>query len=134
MGTLAPLNGPPGPEGRWLRLADEVAKVVPVEEVDGIWVFEPLRNGPLEAGTAIVSRVHGERRRIYTGRYVATIKGKQRGQFQAVVEEVGTGPLEALDKLLADVERRVDEGAPTPVAVAEWYPPLPPADDARAER
>lgn len=132
MGTLAPLTGPSGPDARWLRLADEVAKVVPAEEIDGIWTFQPLRNGPLEAGTAIVSRVDGARRRIYTGRYVATIKGKQRGQFQAVVEEVGSGPVEALDKLLADVERRVDEGAPTPINVSEWYPPLPPVESADA--
>ena len=111
-----------GPQGRWERLADEVALQIPVAEIDGVWVFQPLRNGPQEAGTAILSRVDGERRRIYTARFVATIKGKQRGQWQSTVEEVGSGPLEALDRLLADVEKRVDEGAPTPVPVAEWYP------------
>ena len=122
MGTYAGLTPGGGPDARWLRLADEVAKVVPIGEIDGIWTFQPLRNGPLEAGTAIVSRVDGERRRIVTARYVATIKGKQRGQFQSVVEEVGSGPLDALDRLLIDVEKRVDEGAPTPVAIREWYP------------
>lgn len=116
------MTAPGGPAARWLRLADEAAKVVPPAEIDGIWTFQPLKNGPLEAGTAILSRVDGDRRRIYTARYVATIKGKQRGQFEAVVEEVGSGPLEALETLLADVERRVDEGAPAPVPVAEWYP------------
>ena len=111
-----------GPQARWERLADEVARELPVAEVDGIWIFQPLRNGPQEAGTAILSRVDGERRRIYTARYVATVKGKQRGLWQSTLEEVGSGPLEALDRLLADVEKRVDEGAPTPVPVAEWYP------------
>lgn len=111
-----------GPQARWERLADEVALQIPVAEIDGVWVFQPLRNGPQEAGTAILSRVDGDRRRIYTARFVATIKGKQRGQWQSTVEEVGSGPLEALDRLLADVEKRVDEGAPTPVPVAEWYP------------
>jgi hypothetical protein len=110
------------PQSRWERLADEVALQIPVPEIDGVWVFQSLRNGPQEAGTAIVSRVDGERRRIYTARYVATIKGKQRGLWQSAVEEVGSGPLEALDRLLADVEKRVDEGAPTPVPVSEWYP------------
>jgi hypothetical protein len=121
----APLTGPQGgtgPQARWERLADEVALQVPVAEIDGVWVFQPLRNGPQEAGTAILSRVDGERRRIYTARYVATIKGKQRGLWTSTVEEVGSGPIEALDRLLADVEKRVDEGSPTPVPVAEWYP------------
>jgi len=111
-----------GPMGRWEKLADEVALQVPVPEIDGVWIFQPLRNGPQEAGTAIISRVHGDRRRIYTARYIATIKGKQRGQWQSTIEEVGSGPIEALDKLLADVEKRVDEGPPTPVALREWYP------------
>jgi len=111
-----------GPRERWERLADEAALQVPVAEIDGIWVFQPLRNGPQEAGTAIISRVDGERRRIYTARYVATVKGKQRGLWQSTIEEVGSGPLEALDRLLADVEKRVDEGAPTAVPIVEWYP------------
>ena len=118
-------QGGTGPQARWERLADEVALQVPVAEIDGVWVFQPLRNGPQEAGTAIVSRVDGERRRIYTARYVATVKGKQRGQWQSTIEEVGSGPLEALDRLLADVEKRVDEGAPAPVPKGDWYPDAP---------
>ena len=118
-------RGGTGPQARWERLADEVALQVPVAEIDGVWVFQPLRNGPQEAGTAIVSRVDGDRRRIYTARYVATVKGKQRGQWQSTIEEVGSGPLEALDRLLADVEKRVDEGAPTEVPVGVWYPDAP---------
>jgi hypothetical protein len=135
MGTLAGMTPSGGPAARWLRLADEVARQVPPLEIDGIWTFQPLKNGPLEAGTAILSRIDGARRRIYTARYVATIKGKQRGQFQSVVEEVGSGPLEALDILLADVERRVDEGAPAPVPIIEWYPDVASADpDGPAEQ
>ena len=114
-----------GPRARWERLADEVARTIPPVEIEGVWIFPQLRNGPQEAGTAIVSRIDGERqerRRIYTARYVATIKGKQRGQWSSVIEEVGSGPVEALDRLLADVEKRVDEGPPEPVPLAEWYP------------
>jgi hypothetical protein len=119
------VTAPRTDQTRWERLADEVALAIPTAEIDGIWVFQPLRNGPEEAGTAIVSRVDGERRRIYTARYVATIKGKQRGLWRSTIEEVGSGPIEALDRLLADVEKRVDEGAPTPVVVTEWFPVVP---------
>lgn len=128
-----------GPRERWERLADEVARQIPVAEMDGIWVFQPLRNGPQEAGTAIISRIDGGRRRIYTARYVATVKGKQRGGWTSTIDEVGSGPIEALDRLLADVEKRVDEGAPNPVPLAEWYPErdpslAPAAEDADTTR
>ena len=113
------------PGSGWGRLADYVAGEIPVSEIDGVWQFRTIKREGRELGTAMLSRVDGqqrERRRIYTARYVATIKGKQRGQWQSTVEEVGSGPIEALDRLLTDVEKRVDEGSPTPVPVREWYP------------
>lgn len=112
----------------WERLSAQVAAQVPTTEIDGIWVFPPIRQGPREYGTAIVSQVHGERRRIYTGRYMLQIKGKERGKFEAAVEEVGSGPLEALAELLHDVRKRIqDEEPPAPIPVETWYP-APPAD------
>ena len=50
----------------WPRLAAAVAEQMPAAEVDGIWVFSPLRHDGREWGTAVLSRVDGERRRIYT--------------------------------------------------------------------
>ncbi|HZA99064.1 MAG TPA: hypothetical protein VE399_09825, partial [Gemmatimonadales bacterium] len=49
----------------WDRLAQVVAQVVPPAEVDGIWIFAPLRRDTREWGTAVLSRINGERRRIY---------------------------------------------------------------------
>jgi hypothetical protein len=107
----------------WDRLSAQVAERVPTGEIDGIWVFLPIRQGQREYGTAIVSQVHGERRRIYTGRYMLQIKGKERGKFEAAVEEVGSGPLEALADLLQDVRKRIqDEEPPVPIPVETWYP------------
>ena len=96
---------------------------VPPSEVDGIWVFRPLRNGPHEWGTAIVSRVDGERRRIYTARYQLAIKGKERGRFEAAVEEVGSGTVDALEKLVQEAARRTEEEEPpAPVERERWFP------------
>ena len=107
----------------WSRLAEVVATEVPVSEVDGIWVFRPIRNGPREWGTAIVSRLDGERRRIYTARYQLAIKGKERGRFEAAVEEVGSGTVDALEKLVAEAARRTEEEEPpAPVETERWYP------------
>ena len=128
----------PGEGPHWERLAEWLRERLPVDGVDGVWVFRVLRRDQREFGTAVISQVEGERRRIYTARYSAIIKGKQRGGFESWMEEVGSGPLEALHELLALVPVRADdEDPPTPVDPARWFPPVPdlqlelePLDDA----
>jgi hypothetical protein len=111
-----------GTASGWTRLAQAVAELVPPGEVDSVWVFSPLRHEGREWGTAVLSRVDGERRRIYTARYVLVIKGKERGKFEAAVQEVGSGPVEALSQLLKDAQKRIDdEHAPHPVSPEHWF-------------
>jgi hypothetical protein len=106
----------------WARLASTVGEQIPPAEVDGVWVFSALRHEGREWGTAVLSRVDGDRRRIYTARYMLAVKGKERGRFEASVEEVGSGPVEALAQLLQDVQRRIDdEHPPTPVLPEDWF-------------
>jgi hypothetical protein len=122
--------GGPGQGPQWERLAAWLRDAVPVEEIDGIWVFRTLRRDQREFGTAVLSRIDGDRRRIYTASYVATIKGKQRGGFEASLEEVGSGPIEALHELLLLVPVRADdEEPPLPVDVARWFPVLTPVPE-----
>lgn len=110
------------PSSGWERLAQAVAEVVPPSEVDGVWVFTPVRRETREWGTAVLSRVEGDRRRIYTARYVLAIKGKERGKFESSVQEVGTGPTEALTRLLQEAHRRIDdEHPPIPVPPGSWF-------------
>jgi len=112
----------------WDRLAQAVAEILPPAEVDAIWVFTPLRRDAKEWGTAVLSRVDGERRRIYTARYGLAVKGKDRGKFEASVQEVGTGPLEALERLLQEAQRRIDdEDPPVSISPETWFP-ITPAD------
>ena len=106
----------------WERLAQAVAQVVPPAEVDGIWIFAPLRREAREWGTAVLTQIDGQRRRIYTARYVLTIKGKERGKFESTVQEVGSGPLEVLARVLQDVQQRSDdEHPPSAVAPESWF-------------
>jgi hypothetical protein len=81
-----------------------------------------LRRDANEWGTAVLSRIEGERRRIYTARYVLAVKGKERGKFESTVQEVGTGPRQAVDRILQEAQQRSDDEHP-PVAVppAEWF-------------
>lgn len=120
---LTHLTAPAGPgEGEgWSRLVEAIRPDVPAAEVDGVWVFPPVRREGREFGTAIISRVSGERRRIYTASYILTQKGKKRGMFEAALEEIGAGPLEALEELLAMVPRRSDEEPPIPIPVERWF-------------
>jgi hypothetical protein len=111
-----------GAASAWARLAQAVAEVVPPAEVDSVWVFSPLRHEGREWGTAVLSRVDGDRRRIYTARYMLAVKGKERGKFEAAVQEVGSGPVEALTKLLQDAQKRIDdEHPPHPVPPEHWF-------------
>jgi hypothetical protein len=119
------------PDSGWARLAGAVAEVVPPAEVDGVWIFSPLRHDGRELGTAVLSRLDGDRRRIYTARYVLAIKGKERGKFEATVLEVGSGPVAALTRLLQDAQKRIDDDQPpTPVPPESWFSDAPAAGTA----
>jgi hypothetical protein len=108
--------------GGWSRLAQAVMERMPAVEVDGVWVFSTLRHEGREWGTAVPSRLDGDRRRIYTARYVLAVKGKERGKFESWVEEVGSGPVEALTQLLQDAQRRIDDDQPpVPVPPEDWF-------------
>jgi hypothetical protein len=118
-----PRNRDATPSGSgWERLAQAVSAVLPPAEVDGVWIFPPLRREDREWGTAVLSRVDGDRRRIYTARYVLAIKGKQRGKFEATILEVGSGPMDALARVLQEAQRRIDdEHPPSSVAPESWF-------------
>jgi hypothetical protein len=99
-----------------------VAEALPPGEVDGVWVFSPLRREGREWGTAVLSRVDGDRRRIYTARYVLAIRGKERGKFESSVQEVGSGPVGALTQLVQEAQKRIDdEHPPLPVSPDTWF-------------
>lgn len=120
----------PGTGPGWLRLVVELKAAVPAAEIDRIWAFRVVRREGRDFGTAILSRVDGDRRRIYTARFTLTVKGKKRGAFEWSLDEVGSGPLSALDELLALVPKRSDEEEPpSPVDAVAWFPP---EDDAAA--
>jgi hypothetical protein len=121
--------GEPGIGPGWERLADALRGAVPAPGIDRIWAFRVVRREGQDFGTAILSQVDGDRRRIYTTRFVHTVKGKKRGQFEWFLDEVGSGPLEALDELLALVPKRSDEEEPpAEVATSTWFPLIPDAD------
>jgi hypothetical protein len=112
----------------WDRLAQAVSEVVPPQEVDGVWMFAPIRRGTDEWGTAVLSRLDGDRRRIYTARYMLAVKGKERGKFETTIREVGVGPVEVLSRVLQEAQRRIDdEHPPISVSPESWFASVPAA-------
>lgn len=113
----------PGTGPGWERLAQVLREVLPVSEIDRIWAFRVVRREGRDFGTAILSRLEADRRRIYTARFILTVKGPKRGTFEWALDEVGSGPLEALDELLALVPQRSEEEEP-PIGVppVAWFP------------
>ena len=122
MPTELTLIGPGVGDG-WARLVEVVRQALPTGEIDRLWVFRTIRHQARDFGTAILSRIDGDRRRIYTARFVLTVKGKARGRFQSDLIEVGSGPVEALAELLALVPKRSDEEEPpTEIPPESWFP------------
>jgi len=118
----------PGTGPGWRRLAQAVGEQLTPADLEGLWIFRPLRVDKKEWGTAIVARRDGDRYRIYTARYAHTIKGKERGAFGAELCEVGSGPMETLEELVAAVPKRTEEDPPLRIPLERWFP----ADDAEA--
>jgi hypothetical protein len=124
----SPLTTPTGPGlgPGWERLALALRDAIPGDQVDAIWAFRIVRHEGRDFGTAILSRLEADRRRIYTARFTHIVKGPKRGTFQWDLQEVGSGPPEALEELLALVPRRSEEEEPpAPVDPAAWFPPSP---------
>jgi hypothetical protein len=112
----------PGVGPGWSRLAQVVAEQVELDTLDGLWVFEPMRVEKKEWGTAILAFLDDERYRIVTAQYAHTIKGRERGAFTSDIKDVGRGPREALDALVASVPKRTDEDPPIRIPLETWYP------------
>jgi len=121
---------PPGPRiGEavgfgWRRVAQAVADAMPVPEVERIWLFPPVRQEDREWGTAVVARrVQAGRLRVYTGSYGLVIRGRERGQGQVALEEVGETPDDVLSDVIRGVQDRAGEAdEPSEIRPTHWFP------------
>ncbi|UCG85117.1 MAG: hypothetical protein JSW71_14395 [Gemmatimonadota bacterium] len=123
----------PGLGPGWRRASQSLAEVVPPEEVDGIWLFPPVRREEREWGMAVVSRLSEEgRRRIYTASYMLVVRGRERGLGRVAVEEVGESPIAVVHEVIKGVRERAGEAEPpVEISPARWYrdsAAVPPAD------
>jgi len=124
-GAFVPLAPPPGPgQGQgWAKLAAAVEAQVPPAEIDTIYVFRPIKRDGKEWGTAVVTRKAPDGRlRVYTGKYMLIVRGKERGQGKFEVVEVALSPAEVLAQVMqATVDRGGDSEPPVELSPAVWY-------------
>ena len=120
---LAPATPGPGQGQGWAKLAAAVEAQVPPGEIETIYVFRPIKRDGKEWGTAVVTRKAADGRlRVYTGKYMLIVRGKERGQGKFEVVEVALSPAEVLAQVMqATVDRGGDTEPPVELSPAVWY-------------
>ena len=113
----------PGQGAGWAKLAAAVEVKVPPAEIETIYVFRPIKREGREWGTAVVTQKAPDGRlRVYTGKYMLIVRGKERGQSKIEVTEVALSPAEVLAQVMqATVDRGGDSEPPVELGPAVWY-------------
>ena len=101
-----------------------IAGQVPVERIAEIHFFQPIRQGGVESGVAVVAawpepaahdptsvedgqpEAREVRPVVYTARYRLTLKGPDRGKWEASVIAEADAPLITVDAVVRGVQRR----------------------------
>ncbi|MEX2180499.1 MAG: hypothetical protein WD771_00515 [Gemmatimonadaceae bacterium] len=98
------------------RFLLEIAKVIPAERIDEVHFFQPLRQGPLETGVAVIAALPDApdadaplRHVVYSARYRWTRKGPDRGKWESEIRAEADAPLVTVDAVVEGVMRRVEE-------------------------
>ena len=122
------MEGPgPGLGPGWTRVAEALTARVQPGDIEGIWLFSPVRREEREWGVAVIScRTDDMRRRIFTASYMLIVRGREKGHGKVSVEEVGESPATVLEDVIQGVRDRAGEVEP-PVEIAPglWFPEAP---------
>ena len=107
----------------WEKLAEAVAAQVPPAEIETIYVFRPYKREGREWGTAVVTRRASDGRlRVYTGKYMLVVRGKERGRSAVEVMEVALSPADVVERVMqATADRTGDAEPPAALGRAVWY-------------
>lgn len=99
-----------------LRFLRAIAAQVPPERVVEVHLFPALRQGPIETGVAVVAETgaplaSGEpgKHVVYSARYRHTIKGPDRGKWEADVTAEADAPLVTVEAVVRGVRDRAGE-------------------------
>jgi hypothetical protein len=106
------------------RLLKDVLSVVQGDSITEVHFFQPIRQGGMESGVAVIAAREDagdpERHAVYTARYRHTLKGPDRGKWESNVVAEADAPLLTVDAVVRGVQRRSgDAEEPTRVSGTE---------------
>jgi hypothetical protein len=104
------------------RFLRAVLERVPLERVAELHLFEPMRQGGVETGIAVLA-VEAEgtapgddpaahRHTVFTARYRTTLKGPERGKWECDVTAEALAPLVTVETVVRGVQRRAGDEVP----------------------
>jgi hypothetical protein len=93
------------------RFFRAIMERVPAERIAEIHFFQPIRQGGIESGVAVVVEEGPDTPRIvvHTARYRLVLKGPDRGKWEAMVVAEADAPLVAVDAVVRGVQRRAGD-------------------------
>ena len=103
------------------RFLRAIADRLPADRIVEVYLFPPLRQGPLESGVAVLAleapppdgpATDGGHARlvVYTATYRHTRKGPDRGAWVVEVVAQADAPLDAVASVVRGVQRRAGDG------------------------
>jgi hypothetical protein len=124
--------GPVEPRDRERFLA-AVAEQVPLDRVVELYLFQPLRQGGVESGVAVIATdvavdqadgapadppvaesgdLSAPRYTVFTAHYRHVLKGPERGRWEVSVVAEAEAPLDAVGAVVRGVQRRAGDVDP----------------------
>jgi hypothetical protein len=93
------------------RFLKEIADKVGAVYVEMVHLFPPIRQGGVETGAAVIaaSAPFQERHTVYSASYRHTLKGPDRGKWEAEVTAEADAPLMTVDVVVQGVMKRAGE-------------------------
>jgi hypothetical protein len=94
------------------RFLIAIAAQVPAEGIAEIHFFQPMKQGGVESGVAVVvgrGAPDAERIVVYTARYRLTLKVLDRGKWETNVVAEADAPLATVDAVVRGVQRRAGD-------------------------
>jgi hypothetical protein len=87
-----------------------IAEQVSAERIAEIHFFNPIKQGGLESGVAVLALTNEtEKHTVYTAHYRHTLKGIDRGKWQVTVVEEADAPLITVETVVRGVQRRAGD-------------------------
>lgn len=127
------------------RFLAAIAEKLPRDHVVELHLFQPIRQGGLESGVAVVA-VEGIAREhpadspeqkpeslvVYTAKYRHTLKGPDRGKWEFAIQADADAPLVTVDRVVRGVQRRTGDAVePERLSGEEFRALLPPRETVR---